>query len=305
MKIFRHSMFFACLFVLIFASHASANNLVDVTPSDEEMQQLRSEIVAEYIAKNPDAVLEIPYTAEQMEEALREKNAIINEVNNKTDGNALNTTNVITATYLNIGTNATYYGGNTGYAYASDVLARTKAHWGTSGSGWIDAKSDYQSPGGSGSGYALGSIGRQVSITGTGSGTASVNIKGTYNGTLQVAGALGNNLVGTNAYASVDVEIYEVNVSTGALTKLQGSTVFSRGFAISLLPNNFGGNISTTFSTNLQAGKTYLFRISAYTKAKMPWYDVFNWATSDMHSELSGASGGQGVDFTSTQITWL
>lgn len=86
-------MFFACLFVLIFASHASANNLVDVTPSDEEMQQLRSEIVAEYIAKNPDAVLEIPYTAEQMEEALREKNAIINEVNNKTDGNALNTTN--------------------------------------------------------------------------------------------------------------------------------------------------------------------------------------------------------------------
>lgn len=119
-----------------------------------------------------------------------------------------------------------------------------------------------------------------------------------------MAGALGSGLVGTNAYASVDVEIYEVNVSTGALTKVQGSNVFSRGFTILLLPNNFGGNISKTFSTTLQAGKTYLFRISAYTEAKMPWYDVFNWATSDMHSEASGASGGQGVDFTSIQITW-
>ena len=136
-------------------------------------------------------------------------------------------TRASTATYLNIGTNATYYVGDTGYAYASYVLARTKAHWGMVGTGWIDAKSDYQSPSGYGSGYALGSIGRQVSITGSGSRTATVNIKGKYNGTLQVAGVTAN-LVHTSAYASVDVEIYEGNVSTGELTKIAGSNAFSR-----------------------------------------------------------------------------
>lgn len=183
---------------------------------------------------------------------------------------------------------------------------RTKANYGTGGIGWADAKSDYQCPGGIGSGYAISSVGLVVPVTGSGSSEALVTVRGSYNGYMQVANPKPE-FINTNAYTSVDVEIYEINPSSGAIISLVAtSNIYSKGYAVLMLPNEFSGDILKNLTLTLHAGKTYYFAITAYTQSEVPWYDVLTWATADMYDDSAkGASGGEGVDFTSVQITLL
>lgn len=84
----------------------------------------------------------------------------------------------------------------------------------------------------------------------------------------------------------------------------QVKNIYSNGVALSVLPNSFGGNISEPLMPTLYAGKTYYFAITAYTESEMAWHEVLTWATADMLNDPDGASGGDGIDFTSVQITW-
>ena len=277
--------------------------------SEAELQRLKDEIVSDYINRNPDAVLEIPLTDAQMQKATKQKESNIGELISRKQIQLDKQSKVES---LNIGTNKTFSTSqiftraNAGFSIASDISNRTKANFGTDGTGWADAKSDCQCPGGIGSGYAISSIGLVVPVTGSGSSKALVNIQGIYNGYMQVAGMTSGNL-NTHAYTSVDVDIYEVNPSTGQLVSLVAtSNIYSNGYVLSVLPNSFGGDISETLMPTLYAGKTYYFAITAYTESEMAWYDVFTWATADMYDDsANGASGGEGVDFTSVEVTLL
>lgn len=277
--------------------------------SEIELQKLKDKIVSDYINRNPDAVLKIPLTDAQMRKVTKQKETDIEELilrkqiqlDKQSKVESLNID-----TYDKFSTNQVFPRANAGFSVVSDISNRTKANFGTDGTGWADAKSDYQCPGGIGSGYAISSIGLVVPVTGSGSSKALVTIQGLYNGYMQVAGVTSGNF-NFHAYTSVDVDIYEVNPSTGALISLVAtSNIYSNGFVLSVLPNSFGGNISETLMPTLYAGKTYYFAITAYTESEMPWYDVFCWATADMYDDTAnGASGGEGVDFTSVQITLL
>ena len=277
--------------------------------SEAELQELKDKIVSDYINRNPDVVLQIPLTDAQMRKVTKQKETNIEELVSRKQIQLDKQSKVDS---INVGinnkfsTNQAFSRANAGFSIASDISNRTKANFGTDGTGWADAKSDYQCPGGIGSGYAISSIGLLVPVTGSGSREALVNMQGIYNGYMQVAGVTSGNF-NFHAYTSVDVDIYEVNPSTGALVSLVAtSNIYSNGFVLSVLPNSFGGNISETLRTTLYAGKTYYFAITAYTESEMPWYDVFCWATADMYDDsANGASGGEGVDFTSVQVTLL
>ncbi len=243
------------------------------------MNRLKDKIVSDYINRNPDAVLEIPFTYDQIQKATKKKETNIEELVSK---NLILLEKQSKIESLNVGTNETFNradavftSANSGFSLTSDIPNRTKADHGFDGTGWADAKSDYQCPGGIGSGYAMSSIGLLVSITGSGSGSALVNIQGTYNGYLQVAGATAG-IINSSAYASVDFDIYEVDPSTSELISLVASSnIYSNGVALSVLPNSFGGNISEPLMPTLYAGKTYYFAITAYTKSEIDFYAVF------------------------------
>lgn len=83
MRLFRTSIFTAFFVVLIIVSNALALEPIGAKPGNDEMQT-RNQIVTEYLADNPNAVLGIPFTENRLEEAETKKDtvkkdAIVNE----------------------------------------------------------------------------------------------------------------------------------------------------------------------------------------------------------------------------------
>ena len=67
------------LVFMLFAVNTSGFANAAASGSDDEMQD-RDRIVAEYIANNPNAVLEIPFTEAQMKEAEIRKDITISKI---------------------------------------------------------------------------------------------------------------------------------------------------------------------------------------------------------------------------------
>lgn len=81
MRMIRYSLFTAFIAVFIFVANAAAYESEAAKSIDDEIQK-RDRIVTEYIANNPNAVLEIPFTEAEMKEAEVLKDARISELNN-------------------------------------------------------------------------------------------------------------------------------------------------------------------------------------------------------------------------------
>lgn len=320
------------MFVLVFGSFASADQELDLDKlsyqeikqfSENELKQLTDQLLQlsederlvfinrigyEQVADNPALALGIPFTDQEAQEADESYEAvkkfadtsiyvpILREQFGEQGQNSTTAT-----TLLPIGTPGYYGAADTGYNYASDVSLRTKAAWGTSGTGWIDASSNYLIPGGKGSGEALGSIGKYVQISGSGTRSATATIKGNYSVVMQANAIVPNLPVGFGAKARVEAEIYEYVPSSGALYLIKRENVLNKYLTLLPIPNTYSGTISKNLTVNLQAGKTYLFRLYGYTSASVENWEVFSNSTSNM---WSGGYGGNGVDFTSLQIRW-
>ena len=113
-----------------------------------------------------------------------------------------------------------------------------------------------------------------------------------------------------NALAKVDMEIYEVDRSTGTLTSLVASReIFRRDWASTWLQNRFGGNVDHTM-TNLyfQTGKLYYIALTAYAAASIspqPFNPaIVATAVSDMYDDaVGGGIYGDGLDYIEVVIT--
>lgn len=320
------------MFVLVFGSFASADQELDLDKlsyqeikqfSENELKQLTDQLLQlsederlvfinrigyEQVADNPALALGIPFTDQQAQEADEKYEAVKKfadtsiyvPILRKQFGEQVQNSTTATA-LLPIGTPGYYSAADTGYNYASDVPLRTKALWGTSGRGWIDAISNYLIPGGPGSGEALGSVGKFVQITGAGTRSATATIKGNYSVVMQANAIFPDIPVGFGTKARIDAEIYEYIPSSGALNLIKRENVLNKNFTLLAIPNTYSGTISKNLTANLQAGKIYLIRLYGYTYAGVKYWEVFSNSTSNM---WSGGYGGNGVDFTSLQIRW-
>jgi hypothetical protein len=278
--------------------------------SEDEWERLKAKVTSDMIETHPEILqaVPVPLTDEQMQRSRLKREALINDLRFQTDQpTSLNSLNIGTNATLLTNTNLviTFYQGNSGTALTSENTNRVHAAWGSSGTGWADARAEYLCPGGVGPGYGFSIIGLQAPITGSGSRAVEGNIQGSYTVTFQERGFTSDEFNYGNAAATIDVGIYEVNSSTGAVvSSLAARNVLERGFAITFLPNAFDDDIAENFTVTLQAGKTYIFWISAYTESEMAWYELFEWTLADMYSNPDGGSGEQGVDFASVQLTW-
>jgi hypothetical protein len=197
------------------------------------------------------------------------------------------------------GTNSTITGADSGTVYRSDY-PNTIGSWGTSSNGWLDCRSEYSWPGNGGEGYAWGWIGKYVNITGSGSQNCTVTFSGNYNGTLQTAAELGSMQV----YCLVAAQVCDV--TGGGFSVIAEETIAERGFSLLMLPNTVSGTIGggNSIQCNLQAGHTYLLRLKLYTSSEASisyWPPFVSWGLTDFDN---GGADGQGVDYSSVNLTW-
>ena len=289
---------------------------IKLTLSEAEQQKFHDKIVADFIKNNPDLPLDIvvPYTDAKMQETRENMDARMEASFSR---NAILLDKQTEIIHINIDTNeqlsrsstkdsksttTTLYNPNQYATVVSDAPNRTQAN---AGMGWADAQTDYQVPYGAGSGYAMSAVGMLISVNGSGSIQISSTARGTYDGYLQVGSPNPYAPLSSNAFASVDYTIYELNTSTGGLKQVASSNINDRGVTFSMYPNPFYGNISKTLTTTLYGGKTYYFALSAYTEASASWQEGwFYFSTAKLQYGANGAPGGYGVDFTSLSLTY-
>ncbi len=205
----------------------------------------------------------------------------------------------------------TVYGGPYGITTTSDIPAQTMAETGsTPTNGWADSKAYYINPYGLGSGYAVSACGILLHVQGSGSDLAFINMQGKYNGGLQVADYISlpippyNN---THTYASVDIDVYEINPSTlQILSLVTTKNIEEANTTIGLMQTDVRGDISDTVAYYIQAGKSYYIALTVFTSAMVDsgLTSIGNYSRSDMYDDTAGGGpGGEGGDLYSTTIT--
>lgn len=100
--------------------------------SEPELQKLREEVVFNYINSNPDAVVEMEFTDDQMQKAIKQKIDNIEQLISRKQLQLDRKSNVESfniATKDTISTNQRFTGANAGFAYASDGKPNQSKLW--------------------------------------------------------------------------------------------------------------------------------------------------------------------------------
>jgi hypothetical protein len=117
---------------------------------------------------------------------------------------------------------------------------------------------------------------------------------------LQTAAELGSMQV----YCLVAAQVCDV--TGGGFSVIAEETIAERGFSLLMLPNTVSGTIGggNSIQCNLQAGHTYLLRLKLYTSSEASisyWPPFVSWGLTDFDN---GGVDGQGVDYSSVNLTW-
>lgn len=202
-----------------------------------------------------------------------------------------------------LGTDKTITGASVGRVYVSDVSPHTIGSWGTSSNGWLDCRTEYNSPGHTGSGNSWGYLGTYISVaknpnSSLTSKQAKIIFTGSYKGQLQSTASP----VGTNSYVYISAQVYDT--TNGGFSLVSEKKIREAAYTFTLLPTDISGTIgsSNSLTCTLKTGHTYLLRVRLYTKAEAQALTGDFWGRSDFHS--NGADG-EGLDYTSVKVDWI